>query len=96
MTLNLLFLWETIGKIKTKFRILMTKCSLKTCIVLSSFDKEGSLYCDHKKESVLAWKQELTEFHNILIVPKVKDFYNNKTILCTRISEPFTSRLFKN
>ena len=27
----------------------MTKCSLKTCIVLSSFDKEGSLCCYHKK-----------------------------------------------
>ena len=43
ITENLLLLWETIGKIETKFRILMTKCSLKTCIVLSSFDKEGSL-----------------------------------------------------
>ena len=60
---------------KNKSRILMTKWSLKTCIVLSSFDKEGSLYCDHKKGSVLAWKQELIECHNILIVPKVKDFY---------------------
>ena len=53
----------------------MNKWSLKTCIVLSSFDKEDSLYCDHKKGSVLAWKQELTECHNILIVQKVKDFY---------------------
>ena len=52
----------------------MTKCSLKTCIVLSSFDKEGSLCCDHKKVSVLAWKQELREFHNILIVLKVENF----------------------
>ena len=74
----------------------MTKCSLKTCIVLSSFDKEGSLCCYNKKESVLAWKQELTEFHNILLVLKVEDFYNYKTILCTRILETFTSHLYKN
>ena len=51
----------------------MIKCSLKTCIVLSSFDKEGSLYCYVNKGSVLAWKPELTEFHNVLIVLKVKD-----------------------
>ena len=34
-----------------KFR---TKCSLKTCIVLSSSDIEGSLYCDHKKKEVFS------------------------------------------
>ena len=45
-SVDLLVLLETKGKSKTKFR---TKCSLKTCIVLSSSDKEGSPYCDHKK-----------------------------------------------
>ena len=57
----------------------MTKYSLKTFNVLSLLFYRALIKKVHsviiiKKESVLAWKQELTEFHNILIVLKVEDF----------------------
>ena len=36
-----------------------------------------------KKEVFSACKQELVEFHNVLIVLKVEDPENYETILCT-------------
>ena len=59
----------------------MTKYSLKTFNVLSllfyrPFIKKVHCVIIIKKESVLAWKQEITEFHNIFIVLKTEDFWN--------------------
>ena len=51
ITVNFLLSKKTREKIYYKIKILMTKCSLKTCIVLSSFDEEISLYRDHKKKT---------------------------------------------
>ena len=61
----------------------MTKCSLKTCIVLLSLDEESSLYHNHKEkkqEVFSAWKQEIVEFHTVMIVLKVEESQKYKTI----------------
>ena len=52
--MDLLVLWKTIGKSKRKNRILLTKCSLKSCIALLSLDQESSLYRDHKDKNELS------------------------------------------
>ena len=76
----------------------MTKWSLKTCIVLSSFDKEGSLYCDHKKASVLAWKQELRVAVCKDRESAVSDPFGESLIFCPKLAlgRLFSKIIFKS
>ena len=50
ITVNFLLSKKTREKIYYKIKSLMTKCSLKTCIVLPIFEQAISLYRDHKEK----------------------------------------------